>query len=155
MGGKFKRQQRAARARDSANEKKTMVPAATGPAGVMYKQGAAKGTANFDRINEVMAEYVGVLLGSVALRAVRTLAKPVNKIRTKPEKNYHLVAAAAAEELLVVTEVLNKYNPNNSKNNPVVDAGDWRLTMNMYMKKYNKYMRDERQWKIDGRKSTT
>ena len=86
MGGKFKRQQRAARARDSANEKKTMVPAATGPAGVMYKQGAAKGTANFDRINEVMAEYVGVLLGPVASRAVRTLTKPVNKIGVKPKR---------------------------------------------------------------------
>ena len=62
MGGKFKRQQWAARARDSANEKKTTVAAATRPAGAMYKQGTAKDAANFDRTNEVMAEYVGVSL---------------------------------------------------------------------------------------------
>jgi hypothetical protein len=62
------------------------------------------------------------------------------------------VAAAAEGEIPVVTEVFNKYNPENSKNNPMVDAEDWRLTMNVYMKKYDNYMRDERQWKIDDRK---
>ena len=62
MGNKLKQHQRVTRARDSANEKKTTVAAATRPAGAMYKQGTAKDAANFDRTNEVMAEYVGVSL---------------------------------------------------------------------------------------------
>ena len=89
----------------------------------------------------------------MASRAVRTLTKPVNKIGEKPGKNYRSVAlAAASSELPVVTEVSYKYNPDNSKNNPVVDAEDWRLTINVYIKEYDNYMRDERQWKIDNEK---
>ena len=84
MGEKYKRMQRAVRARNSENEKKTTVAEATGPAGAMYKQGTTKDTSNFDRTNEAMAEYVGVLLGPVASRAVRTLTKPVNEIGAKP-----------------------------------------------------------------------
>ena len=92
----------------------------------------------------------------MASRVVRTLPKPANKIGGELKRKYHLVAAATAGEILVVTGVLNKYNPNTSKNDPVVDAEDWRLTMNVYMKKYDNYMRDERQWKInDGKKSAT
>ena len=51
-----------------------------------------------------------------------------------------------------MTEVSNKYNTDNSKNDPVVDAEDWRLTMSVFMKEYDNYMRDERQWKIDNGK---
>ena len=68
----------------------------------------------------------------------------MNEIGAKSERNYRLVAAAAAGEIPVVTEVVKKYNPNNSKTNPVVDVEDWRLTMNVYMKKYDNYIRDER-----------
>ena len=75
-----------------------MVAASTGLAGAMYKQGAAKDAANSDIANEAMAEYVGVSLGPMALRAVRTLAKPVNEIGAKPERMYRLVAPAAAAE---------------------------------------------------------
>ena len=81
-----------------------------------------------------MAEYVGVLMGPVASRAARTLTKPVKKIGAEPKRKYRLVAAAAAGESPIVTEVLNKYNPDNSKNDPVVDVEDWHLTMNVYMK---------------------
>ena len=35
------------------------------------------------------------------------------------------------ESWMVVTEVTNKYNADNSKNDLVVDAEDWRLTMNV------------------------
>ena len=81
----------------------------------------------------------------MASGAVRTLTKPVNEIWEKPKRMYRPVALVAASgELSVVTEVSNKYNPENSKTNPVVDAEDWRLTMNVYMKKYDNYMRDER-----------
>ena len=73
MGGKYKQLQRAARARNLANEKKTTVAEAMGPAGAMYQQGTIKDSANFDTTNGAMAEYVGVLTGPVALRAVRTL----------------------------------------------------------------------------------
>ena len=86
MGAKFKQQQQAARARDSANEKKTTVAAATGPAGDMYKQGTVKDATNFNRINEAMAEYVGVLLGPVASKAVRTLTKPSERNRDKAQE---------------------------------------------------------------------
>ena len=56
-----------------------------------------------------MVEFVGILLGPVASRAVRTLAKPVNKSGEKPERKYSSVApAAAAGEPPVVTEVSNK-----------------------------------------------
>ena len=100
-----------------------------------------------------MSVYVGVALGPVPLRAVRTLTKSVNKIGVKPERKYRFFSPAeAVGELPVVTEVLNKYNPDNSKNNPVVDTEDWRLTMDVYMKKYNNYTRDGRQWKIDNGK---
>ena len=154
MGRKYKRlQQAAARARDAGNEKKTTVAEATRPAGAMYKQGTVKDATNFDRTNEAMAEYVEVLLGPVALRAVRTLTRPVNKIGEKPKRKYCAVTpASAVGELPVVTEVSNKHNPINSKNNPVADAEDWRLLMNVYMEKYDNYMRDERQWKIDNGK---
>ena len=92
----------------------------------------------------------------MASRVVRTLTKPVNKIGEKSERKYHSVAPeAVAGEPPVVTELSNKYIANNSKNNPVVDAEDWRLTMNVYMKKYDNYMRDEWQWKIEDGKSTT
>ena len=63
-----------------------MVAAATGPAGAMYKKGTAKDAANFDRTNETMAEYVGVFLGHVASRAVRTLTEPVKEIGEKPKR---------------------------------------------------------------------
>jgi hypothetical protein len=151
---KFKRRHaRGAGARDSGEDKKTTVAAATGPAGAMYKQGTAKDAANFDRTNEAMAEYVGVSLGPVASRAVRTLTKPTIKIGEKPERKYRSVApAAVAGGLPIVTEVSNKYNADNSKNDPVVDAEDWRLTMSVFMKEYDNYMRDERQWKIDNGK---
>jgi hypothetical protein len=93
---KFKRRHaRGAGARDSGEDKKTTVAAATGPAGAMYKQGTAKDAANFDRTNEAMAEYVGVSLGPVASRAVRTLTKPMNKIGEKPERKYRSVAPPA------------------------------------------------------------
>ena len=60
---------------------------------------------------------MGVLLGPVASRAVRTLKKSVNEIGEKPERMYRSVAPeAVAGELPVVTEVSNKYNANNSKN---------------------------------------
>ena len=81
--------------------------------------------------NMAMAEYVGVLMGPVASRTVRTLARPVNEIGGKPERKYHLVTAEAAGEVPVVMEVVNKYNPDNSKNDPVVDAEVWRLTMSV------------------------
>ena len=55
-------------------------------------------------------------------------------------------------EILVVTEVLNKHNPGNNKNDPVVDTEDWRLTMSVYMTNYDNYMRDERQWGANNRK---
>ena len=42
-----------------------------------------------------MAEYVGVSLGPVASRAVRTLTRPVNEIGVKPERKYRLVMAGA------------------------------------------------------------
>ena len=61
-----------------------------------------------------MAEYVGVSLGPVASRAVRTLTRPVNVIGEKPERKYRLVTAGAAGGVPVVTEVLNKYNADNS-----------------------------------------
>ena len=64
------------------------------------------------------------MLGLVASRAVRTLTRPVNEIGAKPERKYRLVTAGAAGEVLVVTEVENKYNADNSKNDPVVDAED-------------------------------
>ena len=118
----------------------------------MYKQGTAKDAANFDRTNKAMAEYVDGSLGAVDSRAVRTLTKPVNEIGAKLERKCRLVAAEAAREIPVVTEVLSKYKPDNSKKDPVVDAEDWRLTMNVHMKKYDNYMRDERQWKTgDGK----
>ena len=142
MGKKW--QKRAARARDSGNEKKTTVAEATGPAGAAYKQGTAKDAANFNRTNKAMTEYVEVSLGPVALRAFRSLTRPVNAIGEKPERKYRLVTAGAAGEVPVVTEVLNKYNADNSKNDPVVDAEDWRLTMNVCMKEYKNYMRDKR-----------
>ena len=66
-----------------------------------------------------------------------------------------MVPARTAGELPVVTEVSNKYNPENSKNDPVVDTEDWRLTMNVYMKKYDNYKKYKRQWTIDDGKSTT
>ena len=78
MGGKYKRLQRAARAHDSGNEKKTTVTEATEPAGATYKQGTVKDLVVFDRTNKAVAEYVGVSLGPVALRAVGT-PKPVKK----------------------------------------------------------------------------
>jgi hypothetical protein len=49
----------------------------------MHKWGTAKDAANFDRTNKAMVEYVGVSLEPVALRAVRTLTKQVNKIGEK------------------------------------------------------------------------
>ena len=52
------------------------------------------------------------------------------------------MTAGAAGGVPFVTEVLNKYNANNSKSDPVVDAEDWRLTMNIYMKEYENYMRN-------------
>ena len=86
MGGKFKRQERAVRARELGNEKKTTVVTATGPSGAMYKQSTVKDTANFNRTNKVMAEYVGVLLGPVASKAVRTLTKPSERNRDKAQE---------------------------------------------------------------------
>ena len=60
MGKKWQntQSQRAARARNSGDEKKMTVAEATGPAGATYKQGTAKDAANFDRTNKAMAEYV-------------------------------------------------------------------------------------------------
>ena len=63
-----------------------------------------------------------------------------------------MAPAAVAGELPVVTEVSNKYNAVTSKNDPVVNAEDWRLTMNVFVKEYDNYMREERQWKIDNGK---
>ena len=80
----------------------------------------------------------------MALKSVRTLTSPVNTIGEKPERKYRLVAPPAVEGgVPVVTEATNKYNANNSKNDPVMDAEDWRLTMNVYMKEYDNHMRDE------------
>ena len=127
--------------------------AATAPAGALYKQGTAKDAANFDQTNDAIAEYVGVLLGPVASKAVRTLTRPVNTIGEKPERKYRLVAPPSVEGgVLAVTEVTNKYNADNSKNNPVVYAEYWRLVMNVYMKEYSNHMRDEWQWKVDSAK---
>ena len=120
--------------------------AATGLVGALYKQGTAKDAANFDGANGVMAEYVGVLLGPVASKAVRTLTRPVNTIREKPGRKYPLVAPQSVEGgVTVVIEVTNKYNADNSKNDLVVNTEDWRLTMNVYMKEYDNHMRDKRQ----------
>ena len=66
-----------------------------------------------------------------------------------------MAPVAAAGELPVLMEVSHKYNPKNSKNDPVVNAEDWRLTLNVYMKKCDNYMRDERQLKIDNVQFTT
>ena len=121
MGKKW--QKRAAQARDSGNEKNTTVAEATGPTGATYKQRTAKDAANFNRTNEAMAEYVGVSLGPVASRAVRNLTRPVNTIREKTERKCHLVTPPSVEGgVPVVTEVTNKYNPDNGKNDPVVDV---------------------------------
>ena len=99
MGGKYReRRHRAARARGSGNEKKTTVAEATGPARATYKQGTVKDAANSDRTTEAMAEYVGVSLGPVASRAVRTLTRPVHEIGVKPERKYRLVTVGATGE---------------------------------------------------------
>ena len=71
-------------------------------------------------------------------------------IREKPKRKYCSVAPSVVEGgIPVVTEVTHKYNVDNSKNNLVVDAEDWRLTMIVNMKEYDNYMRGERQWKVD------
>ena len=45
----------------------------------------------------------------------------------------------------MVTEVPDRYNLDNSKNNLVVDAEEWKLTINVYMNTYNNHMRNKRQ----------
>ena len=107
MGGKFKQHQWDARAGILANGKKMTVAIATGPAGAIYKQGTAKDAANSDRTNKAMAEYMGVLLESMASRAVRTLTEQVDQIGEKPKRKYRSVALAATGELPVVKEVSN------------------------------------------------
>ena len=100
-------------------------------------------------MNDAMAEYNGVWLRPLALKAVRTLTRPVNMIGENPEREFCLVAPPSVEgRVLVVTEVTNKYNADNSKNDPVVDAEDWLLMMNVYMMEYDNHMRNERQWKV-------
>ena len=56
---------------------------ATGPAGALYNQGTVNDVVSFSRMNDAMAEYVGVLLGPVASKAVRILTRPVNTIGGK------------------------------------------------------------------------
>ena len=51
-----------------------------------------------------------------------------------------------------MTEVTNKCNAENNKNNLVVDTEDWHLTMNVYMRECENHMRDTRQQKVDTRK---
>ena len=112
MGGKFKRRQQAVRAHDSANEKKTTVVAARGPTGAMYTQGIAKDTANFYRTNQAMVEYVGILLGPVTSRVVRTLTKLVNEIWEKPKRMYHSVAPTAAAGVNTYSQIVRVWNLN-------------------------------------------
>ena len=87
MGKKYSKDQ-GGRARDSGHKKKKTVTAATGPAGALYKQGTTTDTANFNQTYDTLAGYVGVLLGPVALKAVRTLTRPVNTVREKPERKF-------------------------------------------------------------------
>ena len=146
MGKKWERKQAAMAARSSSgNDKKKTVTAAAGPSGALYKQGTAKDAANFDRTNDMMAEYVGFTLGPVASKAVRTLTRPVATIGKKPERKYRSVTEApVAGGIPIIEEVTHRYNEDNSKNDPVVDAEDWRLTMNVYTKEYENHTRDER-----------
>ena len=98
MGKKWERRQAAMAARsNSGNDKKKTVTAAAGPAGALYKQGTTKDTANIDRTNDMMAEYVGFTLGPVASKAVRTLTRPVCTIGENPERKYQSVTAASIE----------------------------------------------------------
>ena len=91
----------------------------------MYKQGTVKDAANFNQTNDAMAEYVGVLLGPMAPKAVRTLTRPVNTIGEKPERKYRSVVPPSVEGgVPVATRVKNKYNADNSKSDPLVDAED-------------------------------
>jgi hypothetical protein len=122
----------------------------------MYKQGITKDATNVDQTNDAMVEYVRVLLGSVASKTISTLMRPVNTFKENPKRKYRLVAPLAIEGgISVVTEVTDKYKAHSSKNDLVVDADNWRLTMNLYMKEYNNHIGDERQWKVeDGKKST-
>ena len=76
-------------------------------------------------MNDAMAEYNGVWLRPLALKAVRTLTRPVNMIEEKPERKYCLVAPPVVKVgISVATKVTNKYNADNSKNYPVVDVED-------------------------------
>ena len=52
-----------------------------------------------------------------------------------------------------MTEVINRYNTDSNTNIPVLDTEYWCLTMNLYMKEYENYMRDEQQWKVDDGKT--
>ena len=82
-----------------------------------------------------MVEYGGFILEPVASKAVRTLTRPVRTIRETFKRKYRLVAPALVEGgLPTVTEISNRFNADNSKNDPMVDVEDWRLTMNAYMK---------------------
>ena len=51
---------------------------------------------------------MGVLLGPVASRTVRTLTRPVNEIWANPKRKFRLVTAGAAGAVPVVTELDNK-----------------------------------------------
>jgi hypothetical protein len=112
MGKKYRLSQAAMAARsNSGDEKKKTLAAATGPAGVLFKQETAKDAANFDRTNDMMAEYVGFTLGPVASKAVRTLTRPVATIGEKPERKYQPVMVAPVEGgIPTIEEVTNRYN---------------------------------------------
>ena len=141
---------------NSGDKTKKTVAAATGPTGALLKQGTATYAASFDQTNDVMTEYARVLLRPMASKGVRTLTRPMNTIREKPGKKFRSVAPPAVEGgIPVVTEVMNTYNFDNSKNDPVVDAEDWCLTMNVYMKENDNLMRDKQQWKADDGKMVT
>lgn len=74
MGKKWLQKQVALAVRsNSGDSKKRTVPTFTGPTGWMYKQGITKDTANVNRTNDTIAEYVKFTVPPVALKAVSTL----------------------------------------------------------------------------------
>ena len=79
------------------DSKKMMTLIVIGPMGVLYKQGTTKDAANFDRMDDTLAEYAGFMLRPMASKVVRTLIRPVGIIKEKPKWKYRLVTATVID----------------------------------------------------------
>ena len=62
-----------------------------------------------------------------------------------------VTAILVTRSLPTITEVTNRYNVDNSKNDLMVDTEYCRVLVNVYTKEYKNHMKDERQWKMENR----